>query len=67
MERLAMRGGWKPKPGLICDFFFISLVTEILHLSGKSQGISKSTMDIPWYTTRPELCITILYHARENA
>ena len=37
-----VRGGWRPLPGLICELFYIYLVREILHLSGKGQGISKS-------------------------
>ena len=32
---MAVRGGWRPLSGLIC---VNSLVREILHLSGKSQG-----------------------------
>ena len=53
VERMTVRGGWRPLSGLICEivnsvgqgnFTFVreKLVREILHLSGKSQGISNT-------------------------
>jgi len=48
VERMAVRGGWRPLPGLICEIVNsvgqgnFTFVREILHLSGKSQGISNT-------------------------
>ena len=41
VERMAVRGGWRPLSGLICEIVN-SVGQEILHLSGKSQGISNT-------------------------
>ena len=37
---MAVRGGWRPLSGFVK--LLIQLVREILHLSGKSQGISNT-------------------------
>ena len=39
---MAVRGGLSPTSGLMCEIVNSVLVREILHLSGKSQGISET-------------------------